>query len=73
MNTECRGRFYVKGFEVWKQPIQRKHETGGGFTVTIGFPVCTVHEAVGLQGALAIAAALNLAEHGDPLPPNASD
>jgi len=55
--------YYVSESEplvVRKRPVTQKNPDGSQ-TISIGFPVCTAHEAVGPEGAKVIAAMLNLA------------
>ncbi|OJU05888.1 MAG: hypothetical protein BGN83_14700 [Rhizobium sp. 63-7] len=60
--------YYAKGMEVWKSPIRTKIE--GGESVTLGFHACTASEAVGEEGATAIAALLCLGEEAQAAPKN---
>jgi predicted ATP-grasp superfamily ATP-dependent carboligase len=52
--------YYAKDLTVWKSPVREKVE--GGERLTVGFPVCTVSEYVGEEGAEAVAALLALGE-----------
>lgn len=36
--------YYAKHGMVWKRPVEKKHEDGST-TVSLGFPVCKLHEA----------------------------
>jgi hypothetical protein len=51
------GSYYAKDGIVWKSPIQNKH-ADGSLTITIGFPVCKMHDAAEGQEGI-VAAMLN--------------
>lgn len=50
--------YYAKDDTIYKRPIRTPKE-GGGATVSLGFPVCTVSEFVGTDGVAAILEAFN--------------
>src|SRR4051812_7987354 len=52
--------YYAEGLVVHKRPIRRP--IPGGAEITAGFPVCTVTDFVGEEGAVTIAAVLSLNE-----------
>ncbi len=52
------GEFYAKGRTVWKSPTYQKTPTGNA--VSIGFPICELHDAASDDAAEAIAAGLNM-------------
>jgi hypothetical protein len=52
------GRYYAKDGVVWKAPIA--HRNVGSTSISIGFPVCKMHDAVGPEAAEAVAALMNL-------------
>ncbi len=52
--------YYAKDLTVWKSPVREQVE--GGQRLTVGFPVCTVSEYVGEEGAEAVAELLILGE-----------
>lgn len=53
------GRFYAEDGIVWRAPKATKTPTGTN--ISIGFPVCTPHEALGDNGAKVLASILNKA------------
>jgi hypothetical protein len=55
------GPYYAKDGLVWKHPIVKENK-GGGTTITIGFPICEPHDAVGVEAAETIAALMNLGD-----------
>lgn len=60
--TEAReddGRFYAEDGIVWRAPKSTKTPTGT--SISLGFPVCTPHEALGGNGAQVLAGILNKA------------
>jgi hypothetical protein len=59
--------YYAKDLTVWKSPVREKVE--GGERLTVGFPVCTVSEYVGEEGAEAVAELLVLGEEAQNEPP----
>lgn len=68
----CDGRYYAKDGRVWKAPLETV-KPDGRRNVCMGFPVCRLEEYVPEMAGPLIAAALNLAEYGDPLPPELSE
>lgn len=52
------GRYYAENGKVWKAPVATKTETGQ--SISIGFPVCTMHDAAGKEAAVTVAALMNL-------------
>ena len=50
--------YYAKDGMVWKHPLETKVE--GGSRITIGFPVCKMHDAVGDKAAASVAELMNL-------------
>jgi len=63
--------YYAKGLEVWKAPRETKVE--GGTSISVGFPVCTVSDYVGEEGASSVAELLHLGETGQTSPTQAGD
>lgn len=57
MEWENEPLYYVKHRRVFKRPITRCGEKST--FITIGFPVCDAHDAVGEEGAKAIAELMN--------------
>lgn len=53
------GRFYAEDGMVWRSPRSTKTPTGE--RISLGFPVCTPHEALGPKGAETLANTLNKA------------
>lgn len=53
--------YYAKGAMVFKRPVERQREDGSTAT-SLGFPVCTVSEFLGEEGATILAAMLNKAD-----------
>jgi hypothetical protein len=51
------GSYYAKDGKVWKAPHATKTDTGR--SISMGFPVCTMHEAVGAEAAETVAALMN--------------
>jgi hypothetical protein len=51
------GPYYAKDGMVWKDSIATQID--GGTSYTLGFPVCTMHPAVGDDGAETVAALMN--------------
>lgn len=56
--------YYAKDGMVWKSPVTT-HNGDGSMSITIGFPVCKMHEAVGEDAAEAVA---ELMTRGDAAP-----
>jgi hypothetical protein len=52
--------YYAKDLTVWKSPVREQVE--GSHRVSVGFPVCTVSEYIGQEGAVAVAELLILGE-----------
>ena len=52
--------YYAKDLTVWKSPVREKVE--GGERLSVGFPVCTVSDYVGEEGAEAVAELLGIGE-----------
>jgi hypothetical protein len=50
--------YYAKDGKVWKRPIRTKN-ADGSTSITLGFPVCTMHETVGKEAAETVAALMN--------------
>jgi hypothetical protein len=42
--------YYSKGETIWKRPVSRRVENGT--LITMGFPVCTMHDAAKGQAAI---------------------
>jgi hypothetical protein len=66
--------YYAKDLTVWKSPV--REEVEGGHRLTVGFPVCTVSDIVGEEGAAAVAELLVLGEASQneaPRPPAARE
>lgn len=55
------GSYYGKDGMVWKSPV-RKNKEGGGYSISIGFPICKMHDAVGEDAAASVAALMNLGD-----------
>jgi hypothetical protein len=55
------GSYYGKNGKVWKSPV-KKERVGGGCTISIGFPIAEMHEAVGAEAAKDVAELLNRGE-----------
>jgi hypothetical protein len=53
------GRFYAEDGRIFRSPRERKTPTGS--RISMGFQVCTVHEALGANGATLLADILNKA------------
>ncbi len=56
--------YYAKDGMVWKSPVTT-HNAHGSMSITIGFPVCKMHEAVGEDAAGSVA---ELMTRGDAAP-----
>ena len=56
--------YYAKGDTIFKRSVHKQKE-GGGSTISLGFPVCTLTEFVGTDGAQFIADALNKHDTGE--------
>lgn len=56
MSTEP---YYAKDGVVWKAPVETVNEDGTK-SISIGFPVCIMHDCVSADGAEAVAELLNL-------------
>lgn len=52
------GPYYAKDGMVWKHPVYTKRDDGTT-TITIGFPVCRMHDAVGDDAAETVAQLMN--------------
>lgn len=52
------GTYYAKHGMVWKRP-ERRRKPDGGTAISLGFPVCKMHEAVGDEAAETVAALMN--------------
>lgn len=59
--SEKQPTYYAKDGVVFKSPVERKRPDGG-MNITIGFPVCTMHEAVGDDAAETVAQLMNAGE-----------
>lgn len=57
---ESQKTYFAKGLTVHKSPVSEA--VNGGKRISVGFPVCTVSEYIGEEGATAVAEMLNLAE-----------
>jgi len=57
--------YYAKDGRVWKSPVQRKNDDGST-TISIGFPVCRMDEAVGDGAAETVAYLMNRGADRDP-------
>jgi hypothetical protein len=51
------GPYYAKNGKVWKHAISRK--VNGGQSITMGFPVCVMHDAVREDAAQTVADLMN--------------
>jgi hypothetical protein len=56
--------YYAKDGMVWKHP-ETTHHADGSMSMTIGFPVCEMHEAVGKDAAETVAALMNAGHQAD--------
>ena len=54
------GSYYAQGRTVRRAPLEKPLPQGGK-SISIGFPVCVLHDAVGDEAAVIIADAMNLA------------
>lgn len=63
----AKGSYYAKDGFVWKRPVEKK--VSGGTQITIGFPVCKMHDAVGDDAAETVAQLMNLGEALSSSPP----
>ena len=52
-------QFYAENGTVWQSPKETKNDDGSR-SISIGFPVCTMHEAVGAAAAEHVAGLMNL-------------
>ncbi len=57
---ELNGRYYARDGMVYKAPLRRKTETG--YAISMGFPVCKMHDAAGDDAAETVAALMNLGQ-----------
>lgn len=64
--SEARAPYYAEAGMVWKHPVSKRAE-GGGMTISIGFPVCSMHEAVGDEAAAKVATLMNLGDAAEEL------
>lgn len=53
--------YYAKDGVVWKHPVHKKNNDGTT-TITVGFPVCEMHDAVGADAAETVAELMNLGD-----------
>lgn len=60
-DEELKPLYYAENGMVWKRPV-KTGETENGSSYALGFPVCTMHEAVGDKAAEAVAAIMNRGE-----------
>ncbi len=51
--------YYAKDGVVWKRPIEERDDGLKMTVITIGFPICTMHEAVGAEAAETVAQLMN--------------
>ena len=51
--------YYAKNGMVWKHPLETLKDDGGK-TISLGFPICKMHEAVGDDAAEQVANLMNL-------------
>jgi hypothetical protein len=58
-----RGPYYAKDGAVWKHPV-KTDQPGGGMTISLGFPICRMHEAVGADAAEAVSVLMNIGDAG---------
>lgn len=63
--SEARPPYYAKGGMVWKPPVYTR--TDGGMNISIGFPVCRMHEACGPEQAEAVAKLMNRGDAAEEL------
>lgn len=56
--ANTKGPYYASAGKVWKHPIERRNDDGSR-TISLGFPVCTMHECVGDESAEAVANLMN--------------
>jgi|SRR6201996_6141841 len=54
------GKYYAKNGTVWKAPTEKKTENGS--KISLGFPICKMHDAVGDEAADTVAELLNCGE-----------
>lgn len=73
MQPDNRQPYYAKDGMVWKHPVSTENDDGS-CSISLGFPICTMHEAVGAEAAEKVAALMN-AGHNAPAPigPGAHD
>lgn len=57
--------YYAKDGMVWKHPIETM-KLDGTLSITIGFPVCKMHDAVGEDAAEAVAQLMNIGHQHQP-------
>lgn len=60
--------YFAKDGMVWKHPLHR-HNDNGTTTISIGFPICKMHEAVGDEAAEQVAELMNLGHKSSLTPP----
>jgi len=60
------GSYYAKHGLVYKRPLRRQ-KPEGGTAISLGFPVCKMHEAAGDDAAETVAALMNRGEAHDDL------
>lgn len=61
MTSARDGKYYAKNGMVWKAPTEQKTEHGS--KISLGFPICKMHEAVGDEAASTVAELMNNGEH----------
>lgn len=58
------GPYYAKDGMVWKRP-EHKSNPDGSTTITVGFPVCKMHDCVGPDAAAGVAHLMNVGTRAD--------
>lgn len=63
-STETPGPYYANTDRVLKKPIHTNHNDGST-SITVGFPICIMHDAVGTEGGAIVAELMNRGDHFD--------
>lgn len=58
------GPYYAQAGMVWKRPVKTKN-ADGSTTISIGFPVCQMHDCVGPEAAAGVAHLMNVGAKSD--------
>ena len=59
--------YYAKNGIVWKHPLATPYD--GGQKISLGFPICKMHEAVGNAAAESVAALMKSGHQASSKPP----